>query len=105
MDQQSLFWTDVRKNTQFHWSNVVVSIIIVSIVAGMHTHIATTIKHNECFKFNGGAQTKDGHTWYELQDVHGHHVSTLVCRFKTTDPIVIYYPRFLALTLVSRLQT
>ena len=42
--------------------------------AGTHSHVVTSISHNECFKFNGGVLTKDGHKWYELQDVHGHHV-------------------------------
>ena len=46
------------------------------VVAGMHTNVVTNIRHNECFTFSGGVQTKDGHTWYELQDVHGHHVSS-----------------------------
>ena len=48
---------------------------VSSIVASINANIVTNIQHNECFKFTGGVQTKDGHTWYELQDVHGHHVS------------------------------
>ncbi|KAK3105236.1 hypothetical protein FSP39_020417 [Pinctada imbricata] len=41
--------------------------------AGTHSHVYGSLNSGECYKFNGGVLTKDGYTWYELQDVHGHH--------------------------------
>lgn len=41
--------------------------------AGLSSHILTSVSSGQCFKFNGGVLTKDGYTWYELQDVNGHH--------------------------------
>ena len=37
--------------------------------------MVTHVNNGECYIFNGGVLTKDGHTFYELQNVHGHHVS------------------------------
>ncbi|KAK3587370.1 hypothetical protein CHS0354_028739 [Potamilus streckersoni] len=49
--------------------------------AGLNHGIVATANTGDCFKFNGGVHTQDGHTWYELQNVHGQHLAWIASEF------------------------
>ena len=49
----------------------------ISFSAGTSHSVIGHVNRGECFIFHGGILTRDGYTWYELQNVHGHSVSRL----------------------------
>ncbi|XP_060084568.1 uncharacterized protein LOC132563834 [Ylistrum balloti] len=41
---------------------------------GLHEPVHASLSVNQCYKFHGGILTKDGYTWYQLQNVHGENL-------------------------------
>ncbi|WAR03343.1 LYS-like protein [Mya arenaria] len=54
--------------------------------AGLSSNVVATASSGECYKFNGGVITKDGYTWYELQNVHGHSRVWAASNYLTVSP-------------------
>jgi hypothetical protein len=40
---------------------------------GLHSSVLGSVSKPECYKLHGGILTKDGYTWYQLQNVNGHN--------------------------------
>ncbi|KAH3883433.1 lysozyme-like [Dreissena polymorpha] len=53
--------------------------------AGLSGHVVATVGQGECYIFNGGVLTVDGHIWYELQNVHGHARVWVASEFLTAS--------------------